>query len=34
MRWVIDGVDDLNRVAKEFLASTGDIRLVRADGSG
>lgn len=24
MRWVIDGVDDLNRVAKEFLASTGD----------
>ena len=23
MRWIIDGVDDLNRVAKEFLESTG-----------
>ena len=22
MRWIIDGVDDLNRVAKEFLEST------------
>ena len=24
MRWIIDSVDDLNRVAKEFLESTGD----------
>jgi len=24
MRWIIDGVDDLNRVAKEFLESTGN----------
>ena len=24
MRWIIEGVDDLNRVAKEFLEKTGD----------
>ena len=24
MRWIIDGVDDLNRVAKEFLERTGN----------
>ncbi len=24
MRWIIDGVDDLNRVVKEFLESTGN----------
>ena len=27
MRWIIDGVDDLNRVVKEFLESTGNNTL-------
>ena len=33
MRWIIDGVDDLNRVVKEYRKQH-DICSIRADGGG